>query len=63
MRRVTHAVEEVDDVEETLKRAVAELLADRNEDVRNAGGNTDGVLDIEVLVDEISRDKPKRYRR
>ena len=48
MRRVTHAVEEVDDVEETVY-AIRVVLADGDKGRGNLGGDTDGVLDVEVL--------------
>ena len=49
MGRVGLGEEEVDDVEEAAQRAVVELLADGDEGHRDARGDADGVLDVEVL--------------
>ena len=40
---------EVDDVQEASEIAVLEGLADGDEEDGDAGGNADGVLDVEVL--------------
>ena len=50
MRRVTHAVEEVDDVEETTQIAVLVVVPNGNERRGNIGGNADSVLDIQRLM-------------
>ena len=41
--------EEVDDIEEAFQSTVLEVLTDGNEDGRDTGGDTDGVLNVEVL--------------
>ena len=48
MRRVTHAVEEVDDVEETLEPAILEIIAYRDKSCWDTTCHTHGVLDIQV---------------
>jgi hypothetical protein len=55
------AEEEVDHVEETAE-AVAVPLASRDEDDRDIGGNTDGVLSVEVLVIRIVSTERRQSR-
>ena len=52
MRGVRLAIEEVDDIEEAFQSTVLEVLTDGNEDGRDTGGDTDGVLNVEVLKEE-----------
>ena len=50
MGRVRLVKQEVNDVEEALQVAVLEVIADRNEGHGNARGNTNSVLNVEILT-------------
>ena len=45
--------EEVDDIEEAFQSTVLEVLTNGNEDGRDTGGDTDGVLNVEVLWETV----------
>ena len=47
--RITLVQQKVDDVEEALEIAVLEIITDGDEGGRDAGGETNGVLNIEIL--------------